>query len=202
MAHIVLISGSHRKGSQTGRVADYLAARLGVLAGATTDVIKLEGNPLPLWDERAWEPESDLTRIFAPYAAQLRTADGLVVLTPEWAGMTSAAIKNFMLYTHESMVGHKPALLVSVSTGSGGSYPINEMRTSSYKNNKIAYLPEHLIIRNVAEVFKGDQPASKDDEYIRGRADFALNILLRYARALAPVRQEGDLFDTRYPYGM
>lgn len=202
MAHIVLISGSHRTASETGRVADYLAARLVQNHGVSADVLKLDGNPLPLWDEQAWQPESALAHQFAPFADRLKKADGLVVLTPEWAGMAAAALKNFMLYTHESMVGHKPALLVSVSAGTGGSYPIVELRTSSYKNNKIAYLPEHLIVRNVTNVMKGETPANKDDEYIRGRADFALNILVRYAGALKSVRADGSMFNEKYPFGM
>lgn len=202
MSHFVLISGSHRINSETGRVADYLARRLAARAGATTDVIKLEGNPIPLWDESAWNPDSDLTRQFTPYADRLKKADGLVVLTPEWAGMAAAALKNFMLYTYESMVGHKPALLVAVSSTRGGAYPIVEMRTSSYKNNKILYLPEHLIFRDVGGLLKGDAPASKEDEYIRGRADFALNILVKYTDALKSVRAGGDVFDVKYPHGM
>jgi NAD(P)H-dependent FMN reductase len=199
---IVLISGSHRKNSESGRVADYLAGRLNALHSVKTDVMKLDGNPLPLWDESAWDASSDLTKLFAPYAQRLRAADGLVVIAPEWAGMAAAAIKNFMLYTHESMVGHKPALLVAVSAGRGGSYPIAEMRASSYKNNKICYLPEHLLVQGVGGVFKGETPASKDDEYIRGRADFALGLLVKYTAALATLRAGGDVFNKNYPYGM
>jgi NAD(P)H-dependent FMN reductase len=200
--HIVLIGGSHRQNSETGRVADYLAGQLAKNHGATTDIMKLDGNPLPLWDETMWQAGSDLATRFAPYADRLAAADGLVVIMPEYAGMAAPAIKNFMLYTNQSTVGHKPALLVAVSAGRGGSYPIAEMRASSYKNNKICYIPEHLLIQGVGNVFKGDAPVGKDDEFIRGRADFALNILVRYTGALATVRAAGDVFDAKYPYGM
>ena len=50
--HIVLLNGSHRQGSQSGRIAAYLAERLPKLdASVTTDIINLTGNPLPLWDD-------------------------------------------------------------------------------------------------------------------------------------------------------
>jgi azobenzene reductase len=199
---IALISGSHRKNSETGRVADYLAARLQALHQASTDVIKLDGNPLPLWDESAWDATSDLTKQFAPYGERLRAAEGFVVLAPEWSGMAAPATKNFMLYTNASMMGHKPGLLVGVSAGNNGVYPIVDLHATSYKNNRIAYLPEHLIVRNAKEVMKGETPANKDDEYIRGRADYALGVLVRYARALSAMRAEGTMMDEKYPNGM
>lgn len=202
MPHIVLISGSHRLGSETGRVADYLAGRLQQNHGATTDVIKLEGNPLPLWDDRMWDANSDLAKQFAPYGERLEDADGLVVLTPEWAGMAAAGIKNFMLYTDHTMVGHKPALLVTISSTMGGSYPVEEMRGSSYKNNRILYIPEHLIVRHAPKIFQGPTSDGAEDDYMRGRADFALNVLMKYTSALGSVRAGGDVFNEKYPYGM
>ncbi len=202
MTKIVLISGSHRAGSESGRVADYLAARLSSVHDVTADVMKLDGNPLPLWDDSAWNPKSDLSKQFAPYGARLAAADGFVVIAPEWAGMAAPAIKNFLLYTHPSNVGHKPALIVSVSSGANGVYPIVDLHVTSYKNNRITYLPEHLIVRNVGSVFKGEVAAGPDDEYIRGRADYALGVLKRYAVALSAMRAGGDMMDERYPFGM
>jgi azobenzene reductase len=155
-----------------------------------------------LWDDSAWNPGSDLAKKFAPFGARLSEADALVLVSPEYAGMAAPTMKNFMLYTHAGQVGHKPALLVSVSAGNNGAYPIVDLHATSYKNNRIAYLPEHLIVRNAVNVMKGDVPANKDDEYIRGRADYALSVLVRYARALSAMRAEGAMMDERYPHGM
>jgi hypothetical protein len=39
-------------------------------------------------------------------------------------------------------------LIIAVSGGAGGgAYPVAELRMSSYKNSRICYLPEHLIVR-------------------------------------------------------
>ena len=202
MTKIVLISGSHRQNSESGRVADYLASRLTSVHGVTADVMKLDGNPLPLWDDSAWNPESDLFKKFVTYGARLADADGFVVVTPEWAGMAAPSIKNFMLYTNAGNVGHKPAMIVSVSSGNNGVYPVVDLHVSSYKNNRIVYIPEHLIVRNVGSVFKGDVAVGPDDEYIRPRADYALGVLKRYADAMSVMRSGGDIMDKRYPFGM
>ncbi len=200
---IAIISGSHRADSQSRRVANYLAARLKALDKTTTpDIIDLAGNPLPLWDESVWEADSALSQQWQPYAKRLQAADGLVVISPEWAGMAAPGLKNFLLFTSAADVGHKPALIVTVSAARGGAFPVNELRTSGYKNNKLLYIPEHLIVRDVATIFAGPEPSGQDDTYLRERADFALNILLAYSVALGPVRQSGVTAHKKFANGM
>ena len=201
--HITIISGSHRPNSQSSRVANYLASRLPALASATTtDVINLAGNPLPLWDESAWQAGSPLQQLWQAYATRMRAADGLIVISPEWAGMVPPGLKNFLLFCSADDVAHKPALIVTVSASRGGAYPVNELRTSGYKNNKILYLPEHLIVREAATVFSDAVPAHKEDTYLRERADFCLNILLAYSTACERIRQSGVTVDKKFPFGM
>ncbi len=43
-------------------------------------------------------------------------------------------------------------LIVAVSSGAGGAYPVAELRMSSYKNSRICYIPEQIIIRDVENV--------------------------------------------------
>jgi NAD(P)H-dependent FMN reductase len=200
---IAIISGSHRQNSESARVAKYLAARIANLhKGTTTDIIELTGNPLPLWDESMWQAGSDLQKLWQPYADRLKAADGLVVISPEWSGMVPAGLKNFFLYCSAAEVGHKPAMITSVSAGMGGAYPVNELRTSSYKNTKICYIPEHLIVRHVKNIFAGDTPSNDDDKYMRERADYAINELMHYTTALKSVRESGVFFDKKFPFGM
>ncbi len=194
MLKITLIAGSSRNDSQSSRVARYLAARLESLQpGIGLSVIDLGKQPLPLWPA---EPAEH----WPAHQAALREADAVVVIAPEWHGMACPAVKNFFLYASHPELGHKPGLLVGVSSGVGGAYPISELRASGYKNSRLCYLPEHLIIRQVEKVLHGDEPASEDDARIRARCDYALNILLRYAEALRPVRQQIDL--SQFPTGM
>jgi NAD(P)H-dependent FMN reductase len=116
--------------------------------------------------------------------------------------MVPPGLKNFLLLCSASEVGHKPALIVSVSSGIGGSYPIAELRVSSYKNNRIVYIPEHVIVRNVADVLHGDVPSGERDESTRARLRYAIRILGEYARALASVRESGAIDHKTFPFGM
>ena len=101
-------------------------------------------------------------------------------------------------------VAHKPALIVTVSSADGGAYPVAELRMSSYKNNRICYLPEHVIVRNVERVLN-DDPAQNNpdaDGYFRERIRYALGILVEYAKALAQVRASGATDLSKFKNGM
>lgn len=200
---IAIISGSHRQQSQSRRVADYLAARLSVVAnGFAGQVIDLAGNPLPLWEESAWQKDSAHAKVWSVYGAQMQAANGLIIVSPEWAGMVPPGLKNFLLHLNVGDVAHKPALLVTLSAARGGTHPVNELRVSGYKNNKMIYLPEHIIIREVEKMLQGPQAAAKDDDYIRQRIDYALQMLAAYTQVLPAVRQAMAAGDARYPFGM
>mgnify|MGYP006207427435 CR=1 FL=1 len=149
-AKIVLVAGSSRVDSQSAKVAHYLAERLRA-RGAQCQVLDLGHAALPLW------PSAEKVAAWPAMAAQLEEADALVLLSPEWNGMACPALKNFFLYAGRAELAHKPALLVGVSSGLGGAYPLSELRASSYKNCRLCYLPEHLIVRGVEK-----PPAAKN----------------------------------------
>lgn len=192
MSHIVLVSGSHRQNSQSRKVAGFVETALKKLdISVTTDIIELTGNPLPLWDGESAKPDSATGKAWQPMAARLQKADGLVIVSPEWHGMVPAGLKNFFLHTTTKEVGHKPALIVTVSASRGGAYPVAELRSSSYKNSRIAYLPEHIIVSNCNHVLNGETEADKDDAYIRRRISWAANMLLTYTEAFKSIRAAG-----------
>ncbi len=116
--------------------------------------------------------------------------------------MSSPALKNFFLYLSGTDVSHKPGLIVSVSSGMGGSYPNAELRISSFKNTRIVYIPDHVIVRHVETLLNSDTPESKDDEWIRGRLFYSTTMLVEYAKALVSVRQSGKINLKTYPFGM
>ncbi len=198
---IVIVAGSHRENSESERVARFVEQQLPAL-GAQGSIVSLAGNPLPLWDESVWSGDEKWKDLWSPISTTLRESEALVVVAPEWAGMVPPALKNFFLLCSTREVGHKPALIVSVSSGVGGSYPVAELRVSSYKNNRLVYIPEHVIIRNVGECLHGEESSSDRDRDIRKRLNHGLGILLEYGKALAQVRASGVVDYKEFPFGM
>jgi NAD(P)H-dependent FMN reductase len=204
---IGVICGSHRNESQSEKIGRYAAAQLSGRGFADeTFVFSLAGNPLPFWDEGMWSGDPKWADALGELRAELAACDGFVVVTPEWHGMVPAGLKNFfLLLTGTEELAHKPALIIAVAGGAGGgAYPIAELRMSSYKNSRICYLPEHLIVRNAGKVFN-ENDADNDEEthsYLHKRLIYGLDMLVEYARALATVRASGKTSLETYKNGM
>ncbi len=123
-----------------------------------------------------------------------------MIIAPEWHGQVPAGLKNFFLIAGKNEVGHKPALIVTVSS----AYPVAKLRMSSYKNNRICYIPEQVIIRNVESVLNTNpEDNSPDaDSYFRERILWSLQVLRAYAEALKPVRESGITSNDSFGFGM
>ncbi len=201
---ITLISGSHREQAQTLKVARQIQRMLDEGICEQTALVNLASNPLPLWDMGVWEGDEDWARRLDPLRAELASSDGFVVLAPEWHGQVPAGLKNFFLLFGQNELGHKPALIVTVSSGDGGAYPVAELRMSSYKNSRICYLPEHIIVRHVESVLNEDasENDASADRYFRARIAWALGILREYAVALHQVRESGVTATEQFKNGM
>ena len=197
-----VLSGSHRAEAQTLKVARYVERVLTQELKGTAHLFSLSGNPLPLWDEAAGGAPDAL---WDPISAELRAADALVVLSPEWSGMATPGVKNFLLNCTADEVGHKPGLIVTVSASRGGSYPVAELRMSGTKNNRLCWIPEHVIVHHAEANLNAPDGApeiAKEDALIRARLRYALRLLAEYARALASVRSSGAVDHRTFRSGM
>ena len=167
-----LIIGSHRKASQSAKVATYIQSSMKKADPSLSFfVLDLAANPLPFWDEGVWSGDPKWQKIWSPISSELKDCSAFVAIAPEYHGMTPAALKNFFLLATKDEIGHKPGLIVGVSSGRGGSYPVVELRTSSYKNSRINWIPDHMIVRNAEQVLNADVAASEDDRLTRERLD-------------------------------
>ncbi|MCB1760168.1 MAG: NAD(P)H-dependent oxidoreductase [Gammaproteobacteria bacterium] len=202
---VTVVSGSHRTPSQSMKVSEHIRGALEATGGfSEVEIFGLNDNPLPLWDQGVWEGAARWSELLDPLRARLQASDAFVIVSPEWHGQVPAGLKNFFLLCSARELGHKPALIVTVSSGDGGSYPVAELRMSSYKNNRLCYLPEHVIIRNVERVLNEDAADndSAADQYFRARIAWNLEILHAYALALKGVRESGITHNDLFKNGM
>ncbi len=202
---ISIISGSHRNPSQSEKVARHIEK---TLASNFDDVepwlYALADNPLPLWDQSLWEDNDEWNQRLAPLKKQLSESDAFVIVSPEWHGQVPAGLKNFFLLFNRFELGHKPALIVTVSSADGGAYPVAELRMSSYKNNRLCYIPEQVILRNVEKILndKAEDNDESADTYFRQRIVWALGILRGYAVALKSMRENTEIHHDDFSNGM
>jgi NAD(P)H-dependent FMN reductase len=203
--NITIVSGSHRKVSQSIKIAKAIKSALKPFKECDeANIFDLANNPLPLWNEDLRKVGNPSNSLLESVSKKLDYSDAFIIISPEWHGMVPAGLKNFFLMWGKGELAHKPALIVTVSSGDGGSYPVAELRMSSYKNNRICFLPEHLIIRNVESVFNDNEMDnnSSSQEYFENRLNYCLKQLLTYAKAFQQIRKSDAVSIKKYGSGM
>ncbi len=174
----LLISASSRDNSESLRITHWLNEHC---LNKQAQILDLFSSALPPWNGKNFDHAT-----VKQLRSQLRQADSFVFVVPEWNGMAPAALKNLFLWFSHREFAHKPALLVAVSAGDGGAFVVSELRSSSYKNSRLLYLPEHVILRNVESLWS--QARNSSDDYLGQRLRNAVEMLREYSNALLPIR--------------
>ena len=185
---ISIISASHRANSQSKKISDLFQNNL-LNNKSSLEIFSLDlaDASLPLWSPNKKNGEGVWGENWNSISKNLESSDGFILIVPEYGGMATPAAKNIFLLCGNGEFSHKPGLIVSVSSGNGGAYPIAELRSSSYKNTHIMWIPENIIIRNVEEFNPGSHGENIPD-WLDGRIDYVLNLLLAYAVNMKPLR--------------
>ncbi|MEQ1675790.1 MAG: NAD(P)H-dependent oxidoreductase [Chitinophagaceae bacterium] len=114
---IEIISGSPRINSVTHRVALHLKNNLAQNSGHEVDVIDMKGWPVPAI-QSVWTSPDKAPADFQPLAKRIFEADAYIIVTPEYNGSYSPALKN--LLDHFPKRHHKPFGIVTASPGAMG----------------------------------------------------------------------------------
>lgn len=150
---------------------------------------------LPVYDDSG---EGDWLERWPAVSEGLAKSDGFVFVSPEWDGMFSVGLHNFLHYVSLELAD-KPVYLVGVSSGRGGRYPLVQMRVMGYKNRHFVVIPEQLYIDHVKEALVD---GVWQDERNKKRLHYGLSTLIEYAKALTLVRQSGVLDYDKYKSGL
>ena len=186
---ISTISASHRTNSQSKKISGLIQNNLlNIDPGLEIFSLDLADSSLPFWSPDKKNGQGVWGNNWNSISNNLNKSDGFILIVPEYGGMATPSAKNIFLLCGNGELAHKPGLIVSVSSGNGGAYPISELRMSSYKNTHIMWIPENIIIRNVEEF----NPGSHGDnipEWLDNRIDYVLKLLLTYALNMKPIRE-------------
>ena len=186
--NISIISASHRINSQSKKISDILHSNL-LKINSDLDIYNLDlgDKSLPLWLPDKKNGKGVWGDTWKSISDNLIKSDGFILVVPEYGGMATPAAKNIFLLCSNGEFAHKPGLIVSVSSGNGGAYPISELRSSSYKNTHVMWIPENIIIRNVEE-FNPGAHGDNIPEWLDNRIDYVLKLFLAYSSNMRPLR--------------
>lgn len=196
--NFAVVVASHQKKSNSLKVANYIDRLLNLQD--KSQVVDLRDADLPVWTPEVFESD-DVAARWKKIDSILKASDGFVFVTPEYGGMAAPILKNFFLFAGSSQLSHKPGLLVSVSIGLGGSYPIAELKMSSTKNNRLCYVPDHVIVRYAGNVLNEKEAVDDSDKVTRSRIADGIQTLRAYTEALLQMRKKNTL-SSEFPNGM
>ena len=143
---------------------------------------------MPLWSPEKKDGKGVWGETWSSISENLINSDGFILVVPEYGGMATPAAKNIFLLCGNGEFAHKPGLIVSLSSGNGGAYPIAELRSSSYKNTHLMWIPENIIIRNVEE-FNSGAHGKNIPCWLDNRIDYVLKLFLTYTFNMKPIRE-------------
>jgi len=186
---ISIISTSHRKNSQSKRISNIFKNVIFKINNSTECFnLDMFDSNIPLWTSEKKENSNFWEKEFKKISLELNSSDGFIFIVPEYGGMAAPNSKNFFLVFNNGELFHKPGLIVSISSGNGGAYPISELRSSSYKNSHIMWIPENIIIRNV-EQFSPGKHGKSIPPWIDNRITYSCDLLLKYSKYLKPIQK-------------
>ena len=186
---ISLISTSHRQNSESARVRKIFDTIIkSNKRKSTTFNLDFYQENLPIWSGDKKNKIGFWGEKWPSISNELKGSDGFIFFVPEYGGMATPNAKNFFLICGDGELAHKPGLLVSISSGIGGAYPISELRSSSYKNTHIMWIPENIIIRNVGEFNPGNH-GKLIPEWLDSRINYSIDLILKYSECMVPLRK-------------
>ena len=196
-----IISGSNRKNSQSLKVATYIQ-NLAKLQSTDSYLLDLSIANIKYWDESFWVDSKTFDPEWTKASNELHSCDGIIIVAPEWNGMLPPALVNIMHLAVKGKFANKPVLIVSVSSGINGVYPVIHLHESG-KNSFANFIPHHVIVRDVNHVLNDYSIAANEiDQSIRDRLNYALQVLNVYSAAFKQIRDSQVIKNVPYAYGM
>lgn len=114
---ITIISGSPRKGSLSNRAALLLKRELEA-KGRTVDLIDVREHVLPMV-QTVWTSEELVPEEYQSLYQRMNASDAFILVTPEYNGGYSPAMKNLLDHFPKSTYARKP---IGISTASNGAF--------------------------------------------------------------------------------
>jgi chromate reductase len=178
--NLLAISGSLRKASYNSGLARAFKER--APEGVTIEIVNIEDIPLYHQDS-----EGEFPKVVADLKAKIRSADGIIISTPEYNRSIPGVLKNVIDWTSrpygDSAWNEKPVCVVGVSVAPTGTAPaqFHLKQVLSYLNTHVPGQPEFYL--GLAGS-KFDEAGNLTDEDAKKHIDSSLSIFTKFIETL------------------
>lgn len=176
---IYIISGTNRRGSRTLQVSNFLKG-IYEKQGETAEVIDLCN--VGLESIAGLEYSNSLPPAMQAAVEKINSADGLVVVCPEYNGSMPGALKYFIdHWKYPDSYEFRPVALVGVGLRWGGLRPVEHLQGVFGYRNAFIY-PERVFISNISTALVDGQI---NDPFVLGLLESQTKGFLAFTRALS-----------------
>ncbi len=184
---IRIISSSVRQDRRSHRLALFFRTYLRENNLTACEILDLQDFDFPIFEERLQYQKKQVPQA-REFAAKIKEADGLIIVTPEYNGAPPASLKNAIdLLTEEWR--HKSIAICTVSAGAfGGSQALLMLQFSLWKLGAVivpAFFPVPEVEKNYTEDGRPLNPEASEK-----RAKHFVQELLFFIRALKQMKTE------------
>ncbi|MDO8731286.1 MAG: NAD(P)H-dependent oxidoreductase [Actinomycetota bacterium] len=192
MTRIAVIIGSTREGRFADIPARWAVAELAKVDGIEVDLVDLRDHPLPEYDipTPARTPRKYSTEAIGAFASHIDSADGFIILTPEYNHGYTAALKNAMDHLFVEWT-RKPVAFIAWGSV-GGARAVEQLRQVAAEfemaplRHAVHILPD--VMRPAMMAQDRLDPALL--ESLKPRFDIMVNDLKWWADALSVARAQ------------
>ncbi len=183
--NIEIVSGSPRTNSVTHRLVLYLQKQLNSKTNHHVGIIDVREWQLPLLQQDVYSQPAKAPEALQPLAHRIFAADAFLLVTPEYNGSYTAALKN--VFDHFPKQAHKSFGIVTASTGGlGGIRASQQLQLLIHALFGIGS-PYMLITPHVDKKF--DQEGNLLYDAFQKNVDVFIAEFLWLAESLAPKMQ-------------
>jgi NAD(P)H-dependent FMN reductase len=151
MPHIAIIAASVRQGRNSHRVALYFKNFIEGQHLGSAGILDLKEYNFPLFEERL-QYQGSPSAAALNFAMKIKSADGVMIVTPEYNGGYPASIKNAIDLLYSEWY-RKPVAISTVSDGDfGGTQVITSLQFSLWKMRAWT-VPSMFPVPRVHETF-------------------------------------------------
>ncbi len=148
---IIVISSSVRIERKSHRVALYFQKYIAEHKLATVEIVDLEKYNFPIFKDKL-KNQINPTEDVLEFAEKVKSADGIIIVTPEYNGGYPASLKNAIDLLYEEWY-HKPIAISTVSDGVfGGNQALISLQFTLWKIRAIT-VAAMFPVRTVDEFF-------------------------------------------------
>lgn len=181
--NIAVIVGTNRQGRVTPRLAKWVMNHAAEHSDVQFSLLDLADYDMPMLQEAPWLEDRTITEGTRRWLAELKVADGIIIVTAEYNHTIPAVLKNAFDYTHGEVM-RKPVAIVSHGVNSG--VRANEHLRQMLNSNMGAFSISSTVTYqgNIAEVLTEDGVATSENQLNESKLNKLLEDIIWYTKAI------------------